>query len=163
MKVIKRIVSLGVAFVNVLCMNGYSKSCFTSLEGHRKWPIKRPGRLFRKKSFGWELFWTGCLRLGRVQKNKYKNNKRSQISKFFTKITKFLPKLITKILLFFLLLLTGHSITPYTLNRSFTDALSKKASFDGSTFVKENCRINQVIIFDEGSLRKNFIWASASI
>ena len=72
MKVIKRIVSLGVAFVNVLCMKGYSKSCFTSLEGHRKWPIKRPGRLFRKKSFGWELFWTGCLRLGRLQKNKHK-------------------------------------------------------------------------------------------
>ena len=29
-----------------------------STGNYRKWPIKRPGRLFSKKTFGWALVWT---------------------------------------------------------------------------------------------------------
>lgn len=43
----------------------------------------------------------------------------------------------------------GRSIMPWTLNRSFTAAFSKKASFAESNVVKRITELKEVIIFDE--------------
>lgn len=60
--------------------------------------------------FWWALVWNRRLiRLGCLLKKekKLKNDKKGQASQFFTKTTKFLPKLIAKILVFLLFKLFG--------------------------------------------------------